>query len=122
MPVPPYVVLDQLRWRYACKKFDPTRKIPAELWSKLEEALSLAPSSYGLQPWKFIVVTNPQVRAKLKEASWGQPQITDASHLVVFCVKKNVTPAEAERWVRRIAEVRKVPLESLEGMKGMMAG
>lgn len=118
----PDATLEQLRWRYAVKKFDATRTIATPLWQQLEEALILSPSSYGLQPWKFFVVTNPAVRAKLKEVSWNQAQITDASHLVVFSVKKGITAAEAERWVKRIAEVRGVPVESLDGMKGMMAG
>jgi nitroreductase len=115
-------VLAQLKWRYAVKQFDATKKIPAETWAKLEEALILSPSSYGLQPWKFFVVTNPEVRAKLHPASWNQPQIVDASHLVVFAVKKGMGAADVERFVKRIAEVRGVPVESLEGYKGMMVG
>ena len=90
--VPADIVLDQLRWRYATKKFDPSRKIAPDVWQKLEEALVLAPSSYGLQPWKFVVVNDPDVRAKLRPASWGQPQITDASHLVVFATKTDMSP------------------------------
>jgi nitroreductase len=78
-------ILDSLRWRYAVKAFDPTKKIPEATWQALEEALVLSPSSYGLQPWKFLVVTNEQVRAKLRPLSWNQGQITDASHLVVLC-------------------------------------
>ena len=86
-PVPDEVVLRQLRWRYATKKFDPTRKIVAEDWRSLEQALVHSPSSFGLQPWKFFVVTDPDLKAKLKTASWNQSQITDASHLVVFAIK-----------------------------------
>src|SRR5262249_36303371 len=77
-------LLDRLSWRYATKQFDPNRKISAHDWAALEDALLLTPSSGGLQPWKFIVVTAPAVRAKLLPASYGQPQITNASHLVVF--------------------------------------
>lgn len=115
-------VLGQLGWRYATKKFDAAKKIPSAVWDQLEEALRLAPSSYGLQPWKFFVVTDPAVRAKLHPAAWNQAQILDASHLVVFAVKKGMGPADAERLVKRVAEVRGVPVESLDGYKGMMAG
>ena len=67
-----------LDWRYATKKFDPTRKIPADVWAALEHALVVAPSSFGLQPWKFIVVTDSAVRSKLLPVSWGQAQVVEA--------------------------------------------
>ena len=79
-PVSPEVVLEQLRWRYATKKFDPGRTIPAEDWQTLAEALILTPSSFGLQPWKFWVVTNPEVKAKLLPISYKQTQVVDGSH------------------------------------------
>ncbi|OWK47175.1 NAD(P)H-dependent oxidoreductase [Fimbriiglobus ruber] len=120
--VAPEAVLSQLQWRCAVKKFDATRKIPADLWTRLEEAVVLSPSSYGLQPWKFFVVTDPVVRARLQPAAFGQPQIVDASHLVVFTVKKGMCPDDAARLVARAAEVRGVPVESLEEHKKRMAG
>src|SRR6266446_3906576 len=89
-------LLDRLNWRYATKQFDPNRKISAQDWTALEDALLLTPSSGGLQPWKFIVVTDPAVRAKLSPASYGQPQITNASHLVVFAAKKNFNEADVD--------------------------
>ncbi len=88
----------------------------------LLEALRLAPSSFGLQPWKFIVVTNPDVRAKLREAGYNQPQITDASHLIVFAVEKNIDDAFVGRFVRSISETRGVPETALEGYAAMMKG
>lgn len=115
-------VLGQLKWRYATKKFDPAKKIPAETWAKLEEAVVLSPSSYGLQPWKFIVVTEPAVRRQLHAASWSQSQIVDASHLVVFAAKNPPTPADVERHIARTAQVRGLPLETLAGYKQMMLG
>ncbi len=121
-PVPDEVVLRQLQWRYATKKFDPARKIAAEDWRLLEQALVHAPSSFGLQPWKFFVVTDPDLKAKLKAVSWNQAQITEASHLVVFAVKKNLGAAEIDRYLARIAEVRGVPLDSLDGFKKMLLG
>lgn len=109
-----------LRWRIATKKFDPTKKIPADRWAALEEALVLSPSSYGLQPWKFFVVNDPALRDALKEASWKQSQITDADKLVVFAVKKDFGAADVERFVERISEVRRLPKEVLADYKKMM--
>ncbi|MFM8285180.1 MAG: nitroreductase family protein, partial [Planctomycetaceae bacterium] len=72
-PIPSRVLLDQLNWRYATKKFDPSRKIAPADWAVLEQAVTLAPSSYGLQAWKFFVVDSPAVRQQLLAASWNQP-------------------------------------------------
>jgi len=68
-------LIDQLNWRYATKQYDPARKISAADWATLEEALVLSPSSLGLQPWAFLVVDDPAVRARLMLASYGQPQV-----------------------------------------------
>ncbi len=122
MPIPPDTVLAQLNWRYATKKFDPAKKIAPDLWAKLEQAVVLAPSSYGLQPWKFVVVTDPDVRKRLHPVSYNQPQVLDASHLVVFAAKNPPTPADVDAHARRTAEVRGVPPEKLDGFKQMMLG
>jgi nitroreductase len=115
-------VLGALRHRYAVKAFDPTRKIPAATWAALEEALLLAPSSFGLQPWGFFVVEDPAVRAKLVAASWGQRQIVDASHLVVFAIRKGLSLADVDRFLARIVEVRGVAPATLDGYRKMIAG
>lgn len=113
-------LLDALTWRYATKKFDPTKAISAQTWSALEDALVLTPSSYGLQPWKFVVVTSPELKEKLRPFSWNQAQVTDCSHYVVFTIKKNLTTADVDRFVERTAEVRSVPVESIAGYRNMM--
>ena len=115
-------VKQQLYWRYATKKFDPTRKIPPEIWLVLEESLRLAPSSFGLQPWKFIVVNNPSIRAQLVEHSWGQRQVVDASHLVVLALQKHITSEDVDRYLERMATVQGVPLESLAGFGKLIRG
>ncbi|HXD86988.1 MAG TPA: NAD(P)H-dependent oxidoreductase [Urbifossiella sp.] len=120
--IAPETALARLQWRYATKKFDPTKKIPAEVWSVLEQSLQLAPSSTGLQPWKFAVVTDPAVRQKLHAAAYNQPQVLDCSHLVVICAKAPPTIADAERHVARTAEVHGVSVESLEKFRGMVVG
>lgn len=121
-PVPPDATLTQLRWRYATKKFDPARKIAPDLWAGLEQAAALSPSSYGLQPWKFVVVTDPEVRKKLHPASWNQPQILDASHLVVFAAKNPPTPADVERHVARTEQVRGLTPSALDDLKKRILG
>ena len=78
------ILFNQLNWRYACKKFDTTKKIRESDWALLSESLRLAPSSYGLQPWKFIHVQNSETRKLLLAQSWGQTPVTDCSHFVVW--------------------------------------
>ncbi len=121
-PIPPSTLLAAQQWRYATKQFDPTKKIPADQWSALEQALVLSPSSFGLQPWRFVVVSDPALRARLRGHSWGQSQVTDASHLVVFAARHPLDAGDIARFVARTAEVRGVPVESLKGFHDMMAG
>ena len=115
-------LLQQLHWRYATKKFDPSRKIPAEKWAILEEAVSLAPSSYGLQPWRPFVVLDPEVRKRLRPVAHNQPQITDASHLVVFAAKLKITEQDVDEFIARIAHQRKLPKENLAAYRDNMLG
>jgi len=116
----PDALLAALRWRYAVKRFDPARKIEPATWRALEEALVLTPSSYGLQPWKFVVVEDPATREKLLPMSFNQRQVVDASHLVVFCIRKALSPDDVQRHVARTAEVRGVAPESLAKFGAMM--
>ncbi len=115
-------ILEQLNWRYATKTYDAARKVSAEDWTILEDSLMLAPSSFGIQPYKFIVVTDQAMKEKLKPAAWGQSQITDASHLVVIAHKKTLTDKDIERYVERIIEVRGVSRESLSDYENIMKG
>lgn len=120
--IPADQLIEAFQWRYATKKFDPSRKISADVWSSLEKAAVLAPSSFGLQPWKFIVVTDPAIRAKLREKAWNQSQVTDASHLLVFARRTNVDRAYVQSYIDRVARVRSAPPESLAGYRDMMLG
>jgi nitroreductase len=115
-------LLTQLNWRYATKQFDPQRKISAADWATLETALQLSPSSGGLQPWKFIVVTDPAIRAKLQPASYGQAQIINASHLVVFASKNNFSEADVDAHLKNVSQVQGVPFEALAPYRGMLVG
>ena len=116
----PNTLLAQLHWRYSTKKFDPARKIPSELWSALEQALVLTPSSYGLQPWKFFVIDDPQMRQRLRDASWNQPQVTEASHFVVFAYKKDLGAKDIEHYIQRMAQVRSIEPSSLAELKKVL--
>jgi nitroreductase/dihydropteridine reductase len=115
-------IINALQWRYATKKFDATKKISAQDVDELLEVLRLSPSSFGLQPWKFVVVKNPALRQQLKGAAWNQAQITDASHLIVLCARTDLNPAFVRTYIEHTAEARKASVESLKGFEDMMLG
>lgn len=120
--VSPTQLVAALSWRYATKKFDPTRTIPPEVWHALEQALILSPSSIGLQPWKFLVVTDPAVKADLVGASYRQTQSQDCSHFVVFAVRRGLDEAHVDRHIARMAEVRGATVESFAKFRAMTVG
>jgi nitroreductase len=121
MPVtlPPQQLIEALNWRYATKKFDPAKTIPADTWHALEQSLVLSPSSIGLQPWKFFVVTDPAVKLRLQGASYRQAQAVDCSHLVAFAVRRDIDAEHVERHIARMVEVTGRPLESLVKFREM---
>jgi len=118
----PQQLLNALQWRYATKVFDAAKKIPAEIWQTLERALVLTPTSYGLQPYKFLVISDPAKRAELLPHSWNQKQVVDASHFVVFTAKTRMTEADVDKLIKRTVEVRKLPADALNAYRGMMLG
>jgi nitroreductase len=113
-------VQEALEWRYATKRFDPTQIIPHATWETLERSLHLAPSSFGLQPWHFIVVKNPALRKELQGHSWNQPQVTDASHFVVLTALRGVDESYIDAFLSTTAATRSIPVESLAGYRGMI--
>jgi nitroreductase len=114
--------LENQNWRYATKKFDPTKKISTEDLNTLKEAIRLSSSSYGLQPYKVIIVENPELRAQLQGAAYGQAQVVDASHLIVFANETNVDNQSVDTYINRISETRNIPAESLAGCGNYMKG
>ena len=120
--IAPAQLLASLHWRYATKVFDPARPLAAETWAALEEALVLTPTSFGLQPYRFLDIRTPAVRAKLREHAWGQAQVTDAAHYVVFAARTEMTEADIDHLIARIAEVRSQPREASQAYREMMAG
>jgi nitroreductase len=115
-------LLDALQWRYATKVFDATKKIPADVWDALEKSLVLTPTSYGLQPYQFLVVQDAAKRAALLPNSWGQKQVVDCSHFVVFTARTEMKEADVDKLIARTVELRKLPVGSLDAYRGMMIG
>ena len=115
-------LLSSLNTRYATKVFDTTKQVSEEDLEKLLEAIRLSASSFGLQPYKVLVVTNPEIRAELRKASWGQPQITDSSALLVFAVKSSITTDTVDEFINLVAETRHAPKEALSEYQNMMNG
>lgn len=115
-------LLERLNWRYATKQFDPSRKLSAEDLDALITAATLSPSSYGMQLWKFVVVEDPAIRERMKEVSWGQPQITDASQIIVFTAKNEITEEDIDAHLKNISAVQGIPFESLAGFRNMSVG
>jgi nitroreductase len=115
-------LLEQLNWRYAVKTFDANRKLSAEQFDALLESLRLAASSFGLQPWKFVVVDDPALRAQVREHSWGQSQTTDASQLIVLCAQRELTADDITRWSAQLTKTRGGDPATHEGYRKMMLG
>lgn len=112
--------LEHQNWRYATKKFDATKKISTEDLNTLKEAIRLSSSSYGLQPYKVIIVENPELRALLQQAAWGQSQIVEASHLIIFANETNIGDDAIDKFLKNISETRSTPIEALSGYGDFM--
>lgn len=111
-----------LNWRYATKKFDPTKKIPSDTWAALEKSIMLSPSSYGLQPWKFLVIQNSELRKQLAPVTYNQPQVEQCSQFVVLCAKKRLTISDIDYFINEISKTRGVPHSELQDFSAMMKG
>lgn len=111
-----------LAWRYATKKFDPSKNVSEADLATIIEAGNLAPTAYGLQPFRIIKIENPELRAKLREVSYGQPQVTDAGTLLLIARRTDIDETYVTDYVERIADVRAMKVEDLEGFKTTMIG
>ncbi len=121
--ITPSTLTQQLQWRYATKQFDTSRQIPLDHWAALEQALVLTPSSYGMQPWKFIVLhKDAELRERLVPCSWGQRQVADCSHYVVFAVRTEINQSDVDRYLESIASTRQVAVTSLASLRKMIEG
>ena len=115
-------LLNALNWRYSVKQFDASKKIAPETWEAIEDSLVLSASSFGLQPYRFFTIVDPAVRAQLLPHSWGQTQVVDASHYVVFAGRTAVTAQEIDAFIKLTADTRGQEVQLLEGLHGMMNG
>lgn len=113
-------IIEDLNWRYATKKFDSSKKVSEQDLEIITESLRLTPSSYGLQPLKFLIIEDKEIRSKLKENSFNQAQIIDASHLIVICTYKEITEEFINNYLEIISEERSTSLESLNGYGDFM--
>lgn len=113
-------LIDTLKWRYATKKFDAAKKISNEDLETIKEAIRLSASSYGLQPYKIFIVEDPELRAKIQPAAWGQSQIVDASHLVVFANITNFGTEQIDAFMDNIVATRNISMESIQGYGDFM--
>ena len=112
--------IEHQNWRYATKKFDASKKISDKDLNILKEAIRLSSSSYGLQPYKVIIVENSELRAQLQPAAWGQSQIVDASHLIIFANETALGDDAIDDFLKNISETRNTPIEALSGYGDFM--
>ena len=113
-------IIEDLQWRYATKKFDPLKKVSDDDLAIIKKSLQLTPSSYGLQPLKFLIIENPKVREELVAASYNQKQVADASHLFILCAYNNLTEAHVKSYMELIAKTREIEEEKLVGFSEMI--
>jgi nitroreductase len=112
--------LEHQNWRYATKKFDATKKITTQDLDTLLEAIRLSSSSYGLQPYKILIIENPELRAKIQQAAWGQSQVVDASHLLVFANQTDISDTQIDEFIENTSKTRGIAKETLAGYQGFM--
>jgi len=115
-------IVEDLKWRYATKEFDNSKKLSSEQLENVFESLRLSTSSFGLQTWKFVVVETPSLREQLLEHSWKQKQVVDASHLIVLCIPTDFGKDHIAKYVESTAQIRGVGLDTLDGYQKMMEG
>lgn len=113
-------LIKNLKWRYATKKYDTSKKVKSEDLEIIKEAIQLSATSYGLQLFKVLIIEDPAVRERLRPVSWGQPQITDASHLLVFCGYNDVTDEDVDAYINLKAQIQDVEVASLKGSSDFM--
>lgn len=112
--------IESLQWRYATKQFDSKKRLTQEDLNTILNAINLAPSSYGLQPFNVIVVEDPSIKEKLKPVAYNQGQITDASQIIIFAANNNISDTHIDAFLKRISKTTGAPLEALAEYKSMM--
>lgn len=113
-------IIEKLNWRYATKQFDTEKKLTGAQLNRILSATNLAASSFGLQPYNVLVIEDTEIRKRLRKAAWGQPQVTDASQVIVFAAKTNLSDTHVDEFIQRISQARNIPVEELAEYEGMM--
>ena len=113
-------IIENLQWRYATKKFDPEKKLDQTDLDTILDSLQLTASSYGLQPYEVFVVSDMETRKKLKKAAWDQPQLTEASHVLIFANLKSLDKNYVNTYLDNIAKTRDLTREDLKGLEEML--
>jgi len=108
-------LLNNLNWRYAVSQFDTSKRVSGEHIELIKEAIRLAPSSFGLQPYKVFVIANSDLKEKLKPVAWGQSQITDASHVFIFCSYQDLTAEHVDDYFELRANTHDTDITEYEG-------
>lgn len=111
--------LEQLNWRYATKRYN-GELVPEAALKNILEAVKLAPSSLGLQPFEVLVIEDAALREKIAPAAYNQPAITESGALLVFTVWKSISPEQVDAYINRMAAIRNLPAASLDGFKNMI--
>jgi nitroreductase/dihydropteridine reductase len=115
-------IIKAMNWRFATQSFDSGKKVSDEDLKTILEAARLAPSSFGIEAWKFLVIENPEVRAKISEVAWSQPKVTQASHLIVVTRRTDVRENITNELIERSSKVQGVAPEALNGLRDMVSG
>ena len=110
-------IIESLNWRYATKKFDSNRKLSKNQVNILKNAFNLTASSYGLQPIKLIVISNPEIKNTLLDSSFNQKQVIQCSHLLVICIETDIDESYIELYFKRVVDIRKTSAKVLESFK-----
>jgi len=116
----PSELSERLAWRYAVKHFDSGQRISPKVWHALEQSLILAPSSFGLQPWKFAIVTDPKIKAEMPAISWNQHQPRDCSHMVVLAARRELDQDYVDKFMHCLCETRGVAPAHLSGYRDVI--
>jgi nitroreductase len=115
-------LIENLKWRYATKKMDASKKVSEQDINYIKEAVQLSASSYGLQPYKVLEIESTQLREELKPSSWNQSQITDASHLFVFCNFLQIEEKDVDDLINLKSEINNLPIDKISGYGDFVKG
>ena len=108
-------LVEDLQWRYATKKYDSKKSVSDDDISIIKQVLQLVPTSYGLQPLKFLFIENTEIRTQLLAHSFGQQSIVDASHLLVICSYKDIETKNIDSYIKNTSRTREIELKKISG-------